>query len=224
VTPPRTGPAAYRSLLVRLDAWFDDVRGRHPNVIPCRGGCAACCHGPFDISVADVELLRDAVDRLPPNVQAEVHRRAVAQLERMRQQQPDWTPPYAIADLGDPKFDELSSALAAEPCPLLDEAGRCRIYADRPLVCRLIGLSMRTPAGRVIDNACPIRSQFPAYDILAPQLFDLEDLEAEEMECLLGAARRLFGDASRHDYETTVAGAIALSGSPVTTTADQRSE
>lgn len=45
--------AAYAQLLARLDQWFAAGRAAG-GVVPCRGGCTACCHGPFDISVADV--------------------------------------------------------------------------------------------------------------------------------------------------------------------------
>ena len=98
--------------------------------------------------------------------------------------------------LGEDRFDRLTDALADEPCPLLDEAGRCRIYADRPLVCRLIGLGMRTPTGRLIENACPIQDRFPGYAALAPAPFDLEAFEEGEVECLRAAAVRRFGTRS----------------------------
>jgi len=67
---------------------------------------------------------------------------------------------------------------------------------------------MITPAGRVIENGCPIQGHFPGYPDLPPVPFDLEDLEAEETECLQAAARQLFGDAGRHDFETTIAATI----------------
>lgn len=204
----RSGSASYRALLERLSRWFESGRAAAGAVVPCRAGCTACCHGPFDISVADLELLTEAVAALPAESRAEVLRRAKLLLGRMEALEPEWTAPYAVADLGDERFDRLSDALAAEPCPLLDDAGRCRIYADRPLVCRLIGLPMRSPAGRVIANACPIQDRFPGYPELAPIPFDLEDLEAEEIQCLQGAARRVLGDVSRYDFETTISTAI----------------
>jgi Fe-S-cluster containining protein len=160
------------------------------------------------VSVADVELLLDALRRLPPDEQAEVRRRARVLLDKMEAREPDWPAPHAVLDLGDQRFDHLVEALADQPCPLLDDAGHCRIYADRPLVCRFIGLSMVTPAGRVIENACPIQQQFPGYADLPPAPFDLEELEVAELECLQGAARRLLGDSARHDFETTIAAAI----------------
>jgi Fe-S-cluster containining protein len=153
--------ADYRRLLERLDQWFAEGRRAAPIAVPCQGGCTACCHGPFDISIADAELVSQAVRRLPAAEQDTAVDRATALLNLMRAIEPGWAPPYEVAAIGDGRFDRLSEALASEPCPLLDGAGRCRIYDDRPLVCRLIGLSMVTAAGRVIENACPIQDRFP---------------------------------------------------------------
>jgi Fe-S-cluster containining protein len=158
--------------------------------------------------VADAELIGEAVDRLPLGARAEVVRRAAALLERMRTLEPGWTAPYDVAALGEERFDRLTDALAAEPCPLLDETGRCRIYEDRPLVCRLIGLPMGTPAGRVIENACPIQDRFPGFAALAPVPFELEAFEELEAACLRATAVRRFGDADQQGYETTIAAAI----------------
>ena len=205
-------PASYRILLERLDAWFAQARSDAGGRVPCRGGCSACCHGPFDISVADAELVEEAVARLPDDQRREVVRQADAQLARMRAVEPGWTAPFAVEALGEDRFDRLTDALAAEPCPLLDDGGRCRIYADRPLVCRMIGLGMRTPAGRVVENACPIQQQFPGYAELPPALFDLEAWEEDEIECLRAAARRRLGTAERWGFETTISAVIARGG------------
>jgi Fe-S-cluster containining protein len=204
----RTGAGRYRELLERLDQWFEDGRRRAQGRVPCRKGCSACCYGPFDVSVADVELLLEGLRRLPPDEQVEVRRRARALVDRMEALEPGWRAPHAVLDLGDQRFDRLCETLADQPCPLLDDAGRCRIYPDRPMICRLIGLSMVTPAGRVIENACPIQPQFPGYSDLPPLPFDLEELEAAELECLQGAARRVLGDSTRYDFETTISAAI----------------
>jgi Fe-S-cluster containining protein len=198
----------YRSLLHRLDEWFAGGRRASAGCVPCRGGCAACCHGPFDISVADAELVTDALGRLPPAERADVVGRAAALLDRMRAIEPAWSAPYEVAAIGETRFDRLSDELADQPCPLLDDAGRCRIYADRPLVCRIIGLGMATPGGRVIENACPIQDRFPGYAGLPPAPFALEAFEERELECLRGAAERRFGDAERWAFETTIAAAV----------------
>jgi Fe-S-cluster containining protein len=199
---------SYRQLLTRVDAWFAAARRDAGGIVPCREGCTACCHGPFDISIADAELIGEALDGMPAADRARVTERARALLARMRALEPDWSPPYAVDALGEDRFDRLTDALAAEPCPLLDETGRCGIYADRPLVCRMIGLGMRTPVGRTIDNACPIQDRFPGYASLAPAMFELEAFEEVELVCLREAAARRFGDPERWGFETTIAAAI----------------
>ena len=168
-------------------------------MVPCREGCSACCHGPFDISVADAELIGVALDHLPPAVRARAVTRARALLARMRDLEPGWSPPYAVDALGEDRFDRLTDALAAEPCPLLD---------DLPLVCRMIGLGMGTPAGRTIANACPIQDEFPGYASLPVVAFELESFEEVELVCLRDAAVRRFGDPDRWGFETTIAAAI----------------
>ena len=167
--PPRTGTGAYRALLGRLDAWFESARKKHGTVIPCRAGCSACCHGPFDITVADVELLREGLAALDGPERIEVEARATGLLEAMQTVEPEWTAPHPVAGLGEDRFDALIERFADVPCPLLDDAGRCRIYHARPLVCRLIGLGLATLVGRVIENACPIQERFPLYAGLAPE-------------------------------------------------------
>jgi Fe-S-cluster containining protein len=206
----------YRRLLTRLDAWFAAARQDAGGIVPCREGCTACCHGPFDISVADVELIEEALDAMPAADRARATERAQALLARMRALEPTWSSPYAVDALGEDAFDRLTDALATEPCPLLDETGRCGIYADRPLVCRMIGLGMRTPAGRTIDNACPIQERFPGYASLAPAMFELEAFEEVELACLREAAARRFGDRERWGFETTIAAAILTPRHPAT--------
>ncbi len=101
------------------------------------------------------------------------------QVEEMADLEPHWTAPWDVAELGEDRFDALCDAMADEPCPLLDRDGRCRIYEDRPLVCRVMGLPMAT-AHDTLDNACPIIDLHPAYAALVPQPFDLATFEQTE--------------------------------------------
>jgi Fe-S-cluster containining protein len=205
---PDPAAASYRDLLQQLDSWFTRSSTRNPGVVPCHSGCSACCHGPFDISVADTLLIRDAVARLPASERAEVEHRARGQVQRMQELEPGWDVGEGLAGITEDAFDRVGDAMAGEPCPLLNDQGACRIYQDRPLVCRLIGLGVVTPAGRVIENACPIASQFPEYSALPPQPLDLESLEELEIACFESASVELFGIPDRADFETTIAAAI----------------
>jgi Fe-S-cluster containining protein len=192
----------YQQLLERLDRWFAETRQRRPGVIPCRPGCAACCHGPFDISLADLRLLEAGLATLAPEVREQVRQRGQALLDRMHALEPGWGPPYDVRAMDEERFDRLTEALAEVPCPLLDEGGACLVYAYRPMVCRLIGLPMMTAEGELLENACPIQDEFPAYASLDPQLFDLgalNDTEAELLDSL--------GDDP--GFETIIAAVVA---------------
>lgn len=201
----------YLPLLQDLDCWQAAARAEHPGVIPCGPGCSACCHGPFDISVADAALVAAAIRALPEATRRPIVVRATAQLEQMRSMAPDFDDPWDVAALGEEAFDTLCEALAEEPCPCLDDTGSCAIYEARPLVCRIMGLGLRTSAGGEIPNACPIQDDFPAYAALPAQPFDLAEWEAGEEPAIAAAAARL---GLPPTFETTVAGAALLRQGP----------
>ena len=197
--------ALYRDLLQQIDGWFAESATRAAGVIPCRSGCTACCYGPFDISVADALLVREAVARLPEEDQGEVNRMAGNLAGKMRMLEPGWNQSEGLRGISEESFDRLCDALAAEPCPLLGRDGSCRIYADRPLICRMMGLGMITPSGRVIENGCPIAADFPSYAALPLQAFPLEEWEESEAACLEAASVELFGTPAQAHFETTIA-------------------
>ena len=206
--------AKYRALLERLDDWTERARERHPGVIPCARGCTACCHGPFDVSAADIVLLLDGFAALPGDQQRRVLAQAKHITARIATVEPTWRAPHDVGDLGEARFDALTMALAAEHCPFLLD-GACSIYADRPFVCRVMGLGLLTPDDQYLPNACPIQADFPAYLTLPPQRFDLAEFEREEAQCLAEAGSELFGHASAESYETTIATALMNFAHPV---------
>jgi Fe-S-cluster containining protein len=187
----------YRLLLERLDRWFAEAaEGRD---IPCRAGCTACCHGPFDISPADAELLREGLALLPAAVRNDIRAKGDRLLGRMGELLPGWGAPWDVDEIGEVAFDRMAEALAAEPCPMLGSNGECRVYSHRPLVCRLIGLPMLTDLGEVLPNACPIQDQFPGYPEMAPVPFAYEGFAGEELAVM----------AETEGVETTIAAVAA---------------
>lgn len=206
-------PADYPELLGRLDTWQEDVRERFPQVVPCRSGCSACCHGPFDISAADTVVVLEGVAALPFPVRVAVELRARMQVGRMARSEPGFEFPWDVSRMEESRFDALVNAQAGEPCPALDSGGRCLIYERRPMICRMMGLGMRTASGAELPNGCPIRDDFPAYRDLPLQEFDLERWELEERPALEAAGKELFPETPSPGFETTIAGAILL-GAP----------
>jgi Fe-S-cluster containining protein len=195
---------SYRDLLSTIDAWFArGVAAAGPGVVPCARGCTACCHGPFDVSPADVALIAEGVAALPEPKRAAMRARAEAQLRRYAKALPSWPAPYEVDALDEAAFDALTEKLADLPCPALAEDGACELHAHRPATCRLTGLALRSRAGDVLENFCPIQENFPSYASLRPTDFDLQAFES--------AAARFDAQAVAAGHaSTTVAGAIAL--------------
>lgn len=181
----------YRELLEALDRWSLEVAERNPGVIPCKAGCTACCYGPFDITPADAELLREGLAGLGEADRADIRSRGARMLDQIHVLAPDWKAPWDVNALSEEAFDAICHALKEEPCPVLGPDGRCRAYTHRPLVCRMIGIPLYDSdweeeggEGDVIDNECPIKEQFPAYAALLPQPFGYDSFLQREGDIL----------------------------------------
>ena len=191
----------YRRHLDIIDAWFASGVQAGNGAVLCRRECSACCLGPFDISPADAELVRNAVQQLDTDTRTSVERRAVNQLASYRELLPHWQAPWNIDELNDAVFDELTEHFAGAPCPALDARGSCLIYDNRPATCRMTGLPMKTPEGDQIENVCPILSTSEAFASLDAREFDLMKFEDAADAHDIRATRR-------GHVRTTVAGAI----------------
>ena len=81
-------------------------------------------------------------------------------------------------------------------CAFLDHDGRCRVYADRPYVCRTQGLPLRwfieDDAGEICEkrDICPLNAEGPALDelpeetcwLIGPVELELANLQAEILD------------------------------------------
>ncbi len=97
----------------------------------------------------------------------------------------------AAKDLPDEQAKALrrkaAQSAADGPCPLLDAAGRCILYAARPVICRTQGLPLliRTDRGAQVSS-CP-ENDLSEATIPAGAIVDLERLNE-----ILVAVNRLF--------------------------------
>ncbi len=171
-------------------------------IAPCRAGCAACCMGPFDISPAEVAMVKAAVAMLPAVVAAEIEARASEQRHRYHELEPDWGSPWNTDQLTNEQLDRLCDALSALPCPALDPVTHhCLIHQQRPANCRITGTAIIALDGGVLDNVCPIQEKHPGWAALPPIAFDLESWE--------DAVELIDRDSeTRNFHRTTVAGAL----------------
>lgn len=138
----------YRALLTTLDHWFAAQQGKMPEAIVCADGCSGCCRGLFDISLLDARLLRDGFDQLPAHIRAGVVAKAEARLVELQERWPGFVAPYLLNHMDDSLWIEMPEN-DLTPCPLLDSAGRCLVYADRPMTCRLHGLPQIDSSGEI---------------------------------------------------------------------------
>jgi Fe-S-cluster containining protein len=165
----------FRRALAPIEAKFADQRARYDSH-PCRKGCDACCHGPFDVSTVELWRIVEGLLALPDAQRKAALRRirtaAQVQFETLGLEMTGEVP--TVENLGEDVFDELCDALEAQPCPLL-ENHECVVYSHRPRACTMRGGVWRDdfcddPDESEIDMSCPIglTDNFPniAYPVL----------------------------------------------------------
>lgn len=138
----------YRQLLAKVDAWYKSVKDAHPAEVPCTKGCRDCCIGLFDVSLADRDLLREGLAKADPAVRKDIEARAAAILQRLREIEPDLGD--SLDGMSPEAIDDLCDAVGDVECPVLGREGECRLYAHRPLTCRMSGVPVVDLEGRTV--------------------------------------------------------------------------
>lgn len=117
----------------RIQARVEASIEAHP-AWPCRDGCDHCCRSLPSlpkVSAPEWERMHHAIEALAPDVRMRVH--------------------VGIAS--------LRGIERRVTCPLLSDAGSCRIYDARPVACRSYGFYTERDAGlhceRVLDALAP---------------------------------------------------------------------
>ena len=104
----------YRQLVARVEAFAQAIRQRYPTQITCHAGCDGCCYQHFTVFPVEAQHLASAVAALSPHERQRLHQDLIA--------------PETLLHVVD----------QTPPCVLLKD-GRCRLYAGRPLICRMHG-------------------------------------------------------------------------------------
>jgi Fe-S-cluster containining protein len=93
-----------------------------------------------------------------------------------------------------------AAAAAEDRCAALDEAGRCRIYAARPIVCRSHGVPVRMRRGQLpVIEVCP--RNFTRTEPAPDCVLDQTTLSA----LTLAIDREAGGDGARQDLAALLA-------------------
>jgi len=138
----------YKDLLAGVDAWYKSVKAAHPAEVPCSKGCRECCVGLFDVSLADRDLLREGRAKADPAVRKDIEARAEALVARLRELEPDLG--GTLDGMSPEAIDDLCDAVGDVECPVLGREGECRLYAHRPLTCRMSGVPVVDLKGQTV--------------------------------------------------------------------------
>jgi Fe-S-cluster containining protein len=114
---------ATRSAIAATDLFFDQVRqalklDEQLARQACAAGCSWCCHQIVAITVAELDLVAEAMAAKPPEARAAIAARA------------------RDAAAKGSGLDQRQWWAARIRCPLLEDDGLCGIHESRPLPCR----------------------------------------------------------------------------------------
>jgi Fe-S-cluster containining protein len=155
----------YKSILQQADRHFASVMQSQPQNLQCGAGCSLCCYGLFEIGSGDVPVIAEGLGQLHPSTRRKVIRRAVEIVESS--DHPNLR--ECSAEEKEAFFDRTQST----PCPNLDDAGLCRMYEHRPLVCRTFGLPLRE-GRRYIGDICELNFTAASKSERMKAAWDLE--------------------------------------------------
>jgi Fe-S-cluster containining protein len=178
-----------------IDEWFASIRQKYSKQMQCGRGCAACCHGLFDISLSDAAGVAAGLQHLPPPVREEVSSRAVPIHGLIRTFLPadmrQGADP-ALFHEDDPQIDRLVHAAGSPPCPLLGKAGECLIYEHRPLPCRLEGVPMVDSRDGLFADWCELNFTDGVSEAANADLTqDYDSIDSNDERQSQAVARRL---------------------------------
>ncbi len=141
----------YRRLIARVDEHAERVTSAWSERLACRSGCAGCCQKRLTVAGVEAAAIEAWISEqgLAPESDGEAY-----------------VSPLAV--VGD-----------AEPCAMLDGAGRCRIYEVRPVICRTHGLpiAMTDSEGRRSGDVCPLNFPDGLADVPSTDFLDVTTLD-----------------------------------------------
>ncbi|TGU72148.1 YkgJ family cysteine cluster protein [Geomonas terrae] len=155
-----------KELLSQVDAWFSRCMEAYPQHIACQSGCSACCRSTFDITLMDAYYLKLGFDALPVPVKDAVLAKCRERLALMREHWPELDHPFVLNYRPEEDWEILMPDEDETPCVLLGVDGRCLVYQNRPMTCRLHGIPLVDTEGEVMhDEWCTMN--FTEVDPLA---------------------------------------------------------
>jgi len=131
----------YETLRREADALFQKVWQQCPDEVACDNGCTDCCYALFDLSLVEAMYINFAFQHKLD----EARRREILERADQADRQTHKIKYYIAKEQkkGKDTGEILQQAGAYRVrCPLLNDEGRCDLYEDRPVTCRIYGVPM----------------------------------------------------------------------------------
>lgn len=129
----------YEEIVEKVEAAFEKVKNEYPDLVKCKTGCSDCCHALFDLTLIEAMYIsqkaRECFSGQTFIDLLEIANRADRKIYKIKKS--------AHEDLhkGKNEVDILGRmALERVRCPLLNDDDTCRMYAYRPITCRIYGI------------------------------------------------------------------------------------
>lgn len=129
----------YEAIIGEADQVFNTVKAKFAENVRCEKGCSDCCHALFDLTLVEALYLnKQFLERFSGKAKSEVLARADDADRLVHRLKRD---AFKAAKEG-----ASAQAILAEMakvrvrCPLLDDAGACKMYDKRPVTCRIYGV------------------------------------------------------------------------------------
>ena len=174
----------YKTLAQAADSIFKRVREEHSDCVTCKIECADCCHALFDLTLIEALYLNhhfnQAFSGPEKDSLLEIANRADRHIYKIKRQA------YQAINSGAAETDVLMQvAQERVRCPLLDQNNLCRLYAFRPITCRLYGIPTSIQGtGHTCGRSGFIKgTAYPTVnlDVIHRKLFEISAALVKEM-------------------------------------------
>jgi len=129
----------YEALVSKAESVFEQVKSKYPDEVKCKEGCADCCHALFDLTLIEALYINyrfnETFDGKEKNDLIEKASKADRQIYKIKKE--------AYRSTQEGKKEEVVIEEVGQKrirCPLLGEKNLCKMYAFRPIACRIYGI------------------------------------------------------------------------------------
>ncbi len=174
----------YEGLSKTADHVFDQIRQEHSDCVTCKTECTDCCHALFDLTLIEALYLNYHFNKsfsgTEKDLLLEIANRADRRVHQIKRE-------AHRALLSGATETDVLLRVAGERicCPLLDNHNLCRLYAFRPITCRLYGVptSIRGTGHTCGRSGFAPGDTYPTVnlDIIQGKLFEISSALIKEI-------------------------------------------